>query len=522
MPTVPRITNTELLTKALPSQKQGTTPDLAAFGGGSAVTEAFKAGRELIDTGVDINVMEQKRRAAAENEFLKFQAEEKKKADEVLVRDADLGMSEDETRIGIDMKNMKGREAAGTVDYVDSEWKKSTQRAMAQAVNDEQKDAIQKISAQRYASLNKAAQEHTYTALKEHDEEMSETLIDTTKEQSSLNYDKPDLVARNFYVMAEERRKEGLRQGKDKTVVDADIAKDRSQTHAAIMERMIVDGKDDLAKAYGEKWNKEIQQDELKYLEAVRKTTKESRTEVYENLERTLFLGTLPDSIRPPNVSKVGLDEALTLLSKDVIKLSTYNMLKSQILNVYDDPTIPVEEKVKKQWEINDMFQDLGGEVSVQGMPTTTLEPGTYEKIKALREKVIESKRYLPKEFQESILRNSERALIKSNPEKMGLFKSLVDSLKNIMGSVSPSSVLYLTQGLQIFNKGVSVQQAVEKVTELKQKAAITANPNLTRYKTGQILPKGTTVQYKGKPVILPESGVIKSIDEETGSIDFE
>jgi hypothetical protein len=529
MPTVPRRQTTELQTAPIPGRSQGSTPSLAAFGGGPAVNKAFDASRELADTGIDIETVNLKRKALAEDEYQKFQDEQKKNADEVMVRDIDLGLSQEETRIALAVKNMQGRDAAGASDYAALEWEKADQNAKNQATNPEQIEEIEKRSVQRYANLNRIAQVHTDEALRKHDDEMSAQYLKALDEQSALSYQDPEVLGRNRTIKKFAIEQYARRAGLDKAWVDEEVKRQNSASHVAVMSRMLTDGRQDLADKYDKQFSREIQDKDLPILDKVRRQTAEDKKDAEDNQERVLMLGTWPDEKRPQGIPKVGLDEIESLYARGQIKTPLYEKLRGKILNINDDPSIPVAEKTKVLNDVVQKFVSLGGQTTPTGTPKGAIQVDrgffkgdiTNEQIKDFRDAVIKNTRYLPADLQQSMLLVTEKALIESQPEKKGMMSSFIQSIAN-MNVSSATLTQAMTAALPIFNRKTSSTDAFKKLADIKERAAVATNPNVTRYQEGQMLTKGTTVQYNGRPVILPNNFVVRSVDKETGDIVFE
>lgn len=520
MPTVPRRRDTELQTAPLPGQRQTRTPGLGAFGGGEATSQAFRAGRDMVDTGIKLEAGRQKevatQNAEAEKAFQESMKQEREFANEVMIRDVDLDLSKAETLISMEAKKLQGRDAAKAPDFVAMEWARTAENAVKQATNDEQRLMIEKIAAQRGQSLNRVAQSHMSEALKKHDDEMSAQYLKAQDEQASVNYADPDIVDRAHAIKKFEIEKMGKRLGMGADWVKLETARQRSKTHAAVLERMIVDGNDEAAKAYDAKWNKEIQQDELNMLAKIRKTSKESKAEAKENKMRILFLGTFPDNIRPSNVPKVGLDEIRTLLAQGEIDVGEYKLLETKITNVNDDPTIPSEDRIAAQLEVIDAFEALAGKGKVKGgKPTEELEAEktwgpdlTREQIQGFRNLLIEKTRYLPESFQNEFLKNTNKAALANESDKMAVWSALAASLQDI--GVPPAiRVRTMKDALSIFEKDILFNKAEEKLFNLKEKAVREMNPNRSKYYLEQILTiRGIPVKVvgfdaDGEPMIM-------------------
>ncbi len=113
------------------------------------------------------------------------------------------------------------------------------------------------------------------------------------------------------------------------------------------------------------------------------------------------------------------------------------------------------------------------------------------DQIKSIRTKVLKNQGYLPKEFQKSILLNTEKALLEAQPEKRQMFGNFMDSLR-VAAAASPAVVgSSVVTALSIFNKSTSLDQAAETIEKEKTKLHVAANPNRSKYIEGRVYPIG-------------------------------
>ncbi|MBA3755529.1 MAG: hypothetical protein H0X02_04585, partial [Nitrosomonas sp.] len=124
-------------TQALPNARVSVDSSLESFGGGQSLDRVNSAVQ-----GVGQQV-------------IRIQEEEKKKADDVAILEADLKASKLQTEIEIQVKNMRGKDAAGGIDYADKEWKKRSEELMGSLSNDDQRAQFQRVTAARYSTINK-------------------------------------------------------------------------------------------------------------------------------------------------------------------------------------------------------------------------------------------------------------------------------------------------------------------------------------------------------------------------------
>lgn len=490
MPSVPRRT-APVSPGAIPRVRVSTDAPAEAFGAGPSSSRVFDAARGLAQTGQEIVTADQRRRSVAEAEFLRFQEEEKRKADEVIVRDADLFLAQRETQRSIEIRNMRGRAAAGAVDFVESQWAKDVEEAQKMVFNDEQRFALEKIAANRYATLNRSAQIHTDTALREYDDEQAEVYIRAHQEQAAQNYSDPDVVGRSLFIQDREVEKTGARLGKSPEWIALTKAQKRSQTHAKILERMLVDGQDDAAKAYEQKVKGEILDDELGTLAKVRKETDVRRKENKDALERELYIRMMERDLDLPAVN--------ALLASGQIDIPFYEKLRGRILSVNDDPAIPGQEKTKRLFEVMNRFSELNGAgVDIESQKIESVASGNrLDQLKAFRAFVAESAPYLTEAQEKAFYRFTQKDFDDATAGKVGAFRSLMrmlsDSFSRAPAAIAPIAGPILQKAMGIFEQSVSVANAMETTQILKDETAVATNPNRSRYAIGQVisLPQG-------------------------------
>jgi regulator of RNase E activity RraB len=271
----------------------------------------------------------------------------------------------------------------------------------------------------------------------------------------------------------------------------------RSATYRDVLERMLVDGNDAQAKAYEKSVNKHILPEDVAILEKVRKEDKIRREARDAEYERGLYI-ILADSAVPTEGKLKALDKAFR---RGDMKVPLYEKAKGWVLDINDDPTIPIDKKVDVNSDLTRQFLELEGtDVTASGSPAAPAEGNDIKAISKFRENVAKNRKYLTPEQERNFQIYTEKDFDEARAPKKNLFKSLTDILP-LIPNLNPMSSLSITQkAMEIFNKDMSVQQASQEIEKLKTAAVVSGNPNRSRYVVGQRVtnPQGIDLEVVG------------------------
>lgn len=314
MPTVRTYQKQEKL-QPLPNVRLNpSAADAEAFGGGDSLRAATVAGREAMKDlgGVAIQARQQ--------------------ADELSALEADLKLSEAQTRIELEAKKMRGKDAAGAIDYANEEWRVAHDE-IGRSLTGNAKNKFESAARVRASDLNKSVQMHTANEFVRHDKETTEAYVENTKSQAARNFKDPSLVAQSLYQQENAILGHGKRNGwSDEQIANA-IITNRGDTHATVIDAMIGAGQVDAAEKYYERHKDQLIGDKAKSITSkyIRNQAKAQEEQAKYELEKRqdenykvammqMFDRNLP------------LSELQRLYRAGAIKESQYNSLESKIV----------------------------------------------------------------------------------------------------------------------------------------------------------------------------------------------
>ena len=234
-----------------------------SFGGGASLRKTQASTDKLLGTSLKIEV---NRRAEMEKEALR----QKTIADNTAYQDADLLLSKTQTDIDNSVKQMRGKNALGAIDFANDTWKEKSAEIRSTLINDEQRAKFDQSVKNREANIYKSTQGHmaiesekqrvasfnSYT-LNERDQAAS----NYTNEAGEFNYAPIRLSLHNqeeaFVNFAQDN-------GADGETISKGLKDIRTKTHTAVLASMVSDGNTEMAAQYFEANEDQIDGDELK------------------------------------------------------------------------------------------------------------------------------------------------------------------------------------------------------------------------------------------------------------------
>jgi len=239
MPTVPLVRERTVDTQPVSGPRVSSSAPLSAFGGGDALESTNQATQGFT------------------NNMMKLALEQKQKADQVVVLDGDNQMANAENFILRDPEkgalNKRGKDAFGVPDMVNEQWNKSVDEIEGKMSNAEQKAAFRRMAIARKADIDKLVQSHVSNEFQKYDTESTNSFIDNEANAATLNYTDPQRI--NLAIM----RQQGAildfakRNGQSSEWVQNKTAETISKTQASVINRMLANGQDIIAKDYYEK-----------------------------------------------------------------------------------------------------------------------------------------------------------------------------------------------------------------------------------------------------------------------------
>jgi hypothetical protein len=239
MPIVPRQERQVDLNR-LPTPQLGGIPSSApaeAFGGGQA-GQALGQGLNKIADSVG-----------------RYQEQAAQKANEVWGTGADLTLSQKQSDIERAVKNMKGKDAAGALEYAKAEWEKVAEETRKSASNGLQQDAAEKLLQARWVSLKKLTNSHSDSEFNALDKLQNKEYLKATANEAMQNKDDPERVALALMNQAAEVERFGRRQGYTDAIIKQQQLEENSGTRVAVLNSILSSQdpyKDSKAKAFFE------------------------------------------------------------------------------------------------------------------------------------------------------------------------------------------------------------------------------------------------------------------------------
>jgi len=243
MPTVPRYSQQQDIgrrvgDRPVPGVKLNPVAPEGAFGGGSSATNVSNA---TIGT---LSVIE------------KYQAEQRKQADELAVLDADKNLSALETRLQYDPKTgamtKRGKDALALPDQIKTDWDKGVEDISKNLNSDTQRLAFRKMVNARWSSLDSSVQKHVASEIRSYDDATTESYLANERDAAALNFMDPERIQMSLYTQRAALVKHAERNGLPEEWLKLKINDAQSKTHSAVIERMLTNNQDMAAKQYFE------------------------------------------------------------------------------------------------------------------------------------------------------------------------------------------------------------------------------------------------------------------------------
>jgi hypothetical protein len=225
MPTVPR---RRVETAALPGVRVSPNAPAQAFESGSTLAALARP------VGIAAEIVE----------------EERQKADQIAVLDADNQLSELGTSLHGDALKMRGKEAMGARQHVREGWETSVSKIASGLTSERQKVAFQARAQSRWQSLNAAVERHTAQEAERYDTETTTAALQNRMNDAVTNYRDPARVTQAVAEQTAILKDFAKRNGLAPEVVAEKVGTAVSKTHTAVIDRILTAGDDRAASAY--------------------------------------------------------------------------------------------------------------------------------------------------------------------------------------------------------------------------------------------------------------------------------
>lgn len=235
MPTVPRLSGPQVETAALPSVRVPVGAPSGAFDRGPVLPDLAPAARLVAEIA----------------------AEERQKADRVLLADAEAQLAARETallhgdapeRPGV--LSRRGKDAFAAPEEAEAAWTQAVDEVLAGVGSDRVKEAVRRSAQARYASINGAVQRHVAGERRTYAETTTRALLDNERMAAAANYLDGDRIAaavtRQTAVLRDYARDHGL-PPEEAARLQVEAV---SGTHLAVVDRYVQAGDHRGAAAY--------------------------------------------------------------------------------------------------------------------------------------------------------------------------------------------------------------------------------------------------------------------------------
>lgn len=231
MPTVPRLNPQRLQTQAIPGARVSTDAPIEAFGGGQSLDN-------VVNT--------------ATNELNKYAADERQKANDVVTQDVYAKAVNKKNEYLYDPKSgalaKTGKNAFGVIDEYNQKFNKDMSDLENSLANDDQKEIARKIISQQSVDLNEALHRHVLSETKQVDSQVVKGALESSMNDAILNYSDPAKVDLNVGLQKKIIMSNADRNGLPAEMVKAQIEDAQSNTYMGVINRMLANGQDVLAK----------------------------------------------------------------------------------------------------------------------------------------------------------------------------------------------------------------------------------------------------------------------------------
>jgi len=235
MPTVPRY-EPQVQDARTPQASIRTPTSLDTFGGGESAARVSEATQRF------------------SGELLKFADQEKQKADQLAVLDADKRLSETTTKLLYDpvtgALNKRGKDAFDLPNTVMTEYSKQADIISKDLHNEAQRNAFKQQMVSRSVDLDRSIQAHVSGEIKSYDNATTESYLANERDAAALSYNDPERIG-----MAVQRQQIAIQQHAQRNGLPVEWTKLKmqeatSKTHEAVINRMLANDEDMRAKAY--------------------------------------------------------------------------------------------------------------------------------------------------------------------------------------------------------------------------------------------------------------------------------
>lgn len=180
--------------------------------------------------------------------------QERKKADEIMVLDADRELGEFETTTLYDPDTgaltKRGRDAFTMPEEVQSSYSQKVAELEGRMTSDDAKLKFRKLSVARERGINRTVQKHVASEIQKFEDESTDSYIKNSRANAAFNYNDPERVSMEISRQKMALSAYAKRNGLPSEWTELKIKNAESQTHVSVIERMLNNNQDRMAQAY--------------------------------------------------------------------------------------------------------------------------------------------------------------------------------------------------------------------------------------------------------------------------------
>lgn len=487
MPRVPRIGEDRVDIARVPAARISPPTSAEAFGGGASFEAVGQAAQNLTKTG------------------LKILAEQKKRADDLFVTEADARLSQIQTDIETEIYKMQGKNSLEAQDFAQKRWQEGVSEIEKGISNAEQRNRLKKQALKRWVSIYDKAQKHTVTQMDKYEKDLTFEYIKSEANHASLNYMDEQQIANSLQNIRLRLLDHANNTGMSDEQLFNTYDDVRSQLHGQVIRRALLDGQFEYADSYMDQFKDEMLDRDIGVVNNVRSEAQRLAAIERAEFERNYFVGVLNQEI--------GLLDARRDLEEGNIDVAFYKAIESRLLKMNNDPSIPLEEKVEVKNYLIERFLGLSdgpgqGVVDERGNVTVPVMDAQVEDVRRFRHEVAGFSPYLSENEERMFYQFTQmNSTAKFEMEaKKNLFERTVEWITNFAAfgqKFSPTGIILTPisdaaermgiaakiRAFGIFDPNKSVQDAQGEIDELKKDIINSGNEEFAQYPVGSMYP---------------------------------
>jgi hypothetical protein len=475
LPTVPRYNKAPLEQQPMPGVRVQPVADAEAFGGGPSAQQASSAINQVSDNAIELIARERQKAEAIDLDAKKVQ------------------ISQLQGQLQLDAMSMKGRNAAGAPDQALQAWTKGTAAIRDSKQSPEARAKLNNILGESWNELNRHIQVHVEGEFKAYDAETNKSNLSAAHARIMSNYNDAASVAKGFQDLATGIEDYGIRNGESPETRESKVRQAYADAHGNIVTQMTNDQQFDQADTYLKTHAGAFSADVSKTLQgqilAGRTRAEKAQAEAQDRFENQMFMRAIPGAKDPLTMTELGEH-----FRSERIDHATYTLLANRLTKTNDDPEIPNEEKVAKQYEVFKLWEELLGKGSIDpltGEPQIPAQGLTLKQNKRLRSAILDAGPAMSDAMEQRLLIYSQENF--NNPDsgivkaKVAWFTHVANWFKEKFGKKANKDELASAMNLVLddMKSNVPLSKMAEDVEFIKQKTIIANNPNRTKYPIG-------------------------------------